>query len=242
MVKSDISITELRSAVDELKIAVSNVRNLHSTWNMPSASLTTPPANVSSAVGWNFDTFEKYINQRFVDLSMQLRERYEAQQTGVTAALAAAEKAVNAALIAAEKAVDKAEGAQQLRNEAQNEFRQSLSDLSALMWTSKEGTATVDSLRREVTSIISNVEVKMTTLERTRVDATESVRREVNLSIASVVERVNTSEKQIASMTIREATRKEGISVIGAVIMAVISGIAAAAAVGTAVLRWHGVS
>jgi hypothetical protein len=46
-----------------------------------------PPA----AETWNFTTFEKYINQRFGDLSLQLRERYEAQQTGVTAALAAAE-------------------------------------------------------------------------------------------------------------------------------------------------------
>src|SRR4249920_340886 len=100
-----------------------------------------PPPN------WTFATFDKYVSQRFSDMALQLRERYEAQQTGVTAALAAAEKAVTAALIAAEKAVDKAEGAQQLRNEAQNEFRQSLSDLSALMWTSKEGTEKVEGVR-----------------------------------------------------------------------------------------------
>src|ERR1700675_3800421 len=116
----------------------------------------------SAGTKWNFDTFEKYINQRFADLSLQLRERYEAQQTGVTAALAAAEKAVNAALIAAEKAVDKAEGAQQLRNEAQNEFRKSLSDLSGLMWTLKEGTAAVESLRREFDASLENVNNKVT--------------------------------------------------------------------------------
>jgi hypothetical protein len=114
---------------------------------------------------WNFDTFEKYVNQRFTDLSLQLRERFESQQTGVIAALASAEKAVNAALIAAEKAVDKAEGAQQLRNEAQNEFRKSLSDLSGLMWTIKEGTLAVDSLRREVTTVISVLETKVSSLE-----------------------------------------------------------------------------
>ena len=114
---------------------------------------------------WNFTSFEKYINQRFGDLSLQLRERYEAQQTGVTAALAAAEKAVNAALIAAEKAVDKAEGAQQLRNEAQNEFRKSLSDLSSLMWTIKEGTATVESLRRELTITQNTLINRVGTLE-----------------------------------------------------------------------------
>jgi hypothetical protein len=116
-------------------------------------------------IKWNFETFEIHINQRFTDLSLQLRERYEAQQTGVTAALAAAEKAVNAALIAAEKAVDKAEGAQQLRNEAQNEFRKSLSDLSGLMWTIKEGTATVESLRRELTIIVESLRGRITVLE-----------------------------------------------------------------------------
>ncbi len=142
----DSSISELRGAVAELKEAVTYVRNHRDAWTAPQASVSLP----SEAASWNFTTFEKYINQRFGDLSLQLRERYEAQQTGVTAALAAAEKAVNAALIAAEKAVDKAEGAQQLRNEAQNEFRKSLSDLSGLMWTIKEGTATVDALRREI--------------------------------------------------------------------------------------------
>jgi len=142
--KEDSSISELRGAVEELRNAVSLVRNQRVVWPPPSMVLPT------EASGWNFTTFEKYINQRFGDLSLQLRERYEAQQTGVTAALAAAEKAVNAALIAAEKAVDKAEDAQQLRNEAQNEFRKSLSDLSGLMWTIKEGTAAFDSLRREV--------------------------------------------------------------------------------------------
>lgn len=150
----DISITELREAVSELKDAVSYVRDHRGEWGMPApGSITLPP----EAMSWNFTTFEKYINQRFGDLSLQLRERYEAQQTGVTAALAAAEKAVNAALIAAEKAVDKAEGAQQLRNEAQNEFRKSLSDLSGLMWSMKEGTAAVDAVRRELSIAIDGL-------------------------------------------------------------------------------------
>ena len=115
---------------------------------------------------WNFTTYDIYVAQRFSDLSLQLRERYEAQQTGVTAALAAAEKAVNAALIAAEKAVDKAEGAQQLRNEAQNEFRKSLSDLSGLMWTIKEGTASLESLRRELTSVQQALADRIGAVER----------------------------------------------------------------------------
>jgi hypothetical protein len=133
-----------REAVGELKRAVQLVRE-QSRLPVASPGITLP----QESIGWNFTTFEKFMNQRFTDLSMNLRERYEAQQTGLVAALAAAEKAVNAALIAAEKAVDKAEGAQQLRNEAQNEFRKSLSDLSGLMWTIKEGQGTVDALRRE---------------------------------------------------------------------------------------------
>jgi hypothetical protein len=157
----DSSISELRGAVEELHRAVSYVHELRGTWQMP-----PPPVNLPvESNGWNFTTFEKYINQRFGDLSLQLRERYEAQQTGVTAALAAAEKAVNAALIAAEKAVDKAEGAQQLRNEAQNEFRKSLSDLSGLMWTIKEGQAALDSLRREIKLTTESVSSRVGILE-----------------------------------------------------------------------------
>jgi signal transduction histidine kinase len=152
-------LEELRRSVRELHSAVDSVKSL-----APIQTNFTAPAEAAS---WNFTTFEKYINQRFGDLSLQLRERYEAQQTGVTAALAAAEKAVNAALIAAEKAVDKAEGAQQLRNEAQNEFRKSLSDLSGLMWTIKEGTATVEALRREFMAINSNVDKQINDISKT---------------------------------------------------------------------------
>jgi hypothetical protein len=154
-------ISELRDAAEELKQAVADVRANRDMWRMPTAGVTLPAESSS----WNFSTFEKFINQRFSDLSLQLRERYEAQQTGLAAALAAAEKAVNAALIAAEKAVDKAEGAQQLRNEAQNEFRKSLSDLSGLMWTIKEGTATVDALRRELSISLNAMQGRVGILE-----------------------------------------------------------------------------
>ena len=144
--QDDNGLSDLRSAIGEMHKTITFLRDQRGgVWQMPPTQLP-----IAASESWNFTTFEKYITQRFVDMSLQLRERYEAQQTGVTAALAAAEKAVNAALIAAEKAVDKAEGAQQLRNEAQNEFRKSLSDLSGLMWTIKEGQSAVDALRREV--------------------------------------------------------------------------------------------
>jgi hypothetical protein len=180
--EEDNSISVLRDAVNELKDAVSFVRDNRGTWLMPQPSVVLPAESSS----WNFTTFEKYINQRFNDLSLQLRERYEAQQTGVTAALAAAEKAVNAALIAAEKAVDKAEGAQQLRNEAQNEFRKSLSDLSGLMWTTKEGTMTVDGLRRELTTSIGNADKKIEELASARTHATDSLRAALDARISEL--------------------------------------------------------
>jgi hypothetical protein len=171
MAESADGLKELKSAVADLHQAISLVRDQRGTWQLPQTQ-TLP---VQSA-DWNFTTFEKFINQRFADLSLQLRERYEAQQTGVTAALAAAEKAVNAALIAAEKAVDKAEGAQQLRNEAQNEFRKSLSDLSALMWTIKEGTAAIESTRREAKT------------------ETEALRREYLVGHQTVLDRIGILE------------------------------------------------
>src|ERR1700678_2531392 len=93
---TDKSILDLRDAVRDFTRAVDNVREMRTSLLSVPTTITLPPG----ADGWNFTTFEKYINQRFTDLAMQLRERYEAQQTGVTAALAAAEKAVNAALIA----------------------------------------------------------------------------------------------------------------------------------------------
>lgn len=169
----DSSITELRDAAKELTRAVSFLKDQRGVWQMPPPSMALP----AESVGWNFSTFEKYINQRFIDLSLQLRERYEAQQTGLAAALAAAEKAVNAALIAAEKAVDKAERAQELRNQVANEFRSSLSDLSSLMWTIKEGTAAIESMRREFAAADENLNKAIIGLDHAKTDAIDIVRR-----------------------------------------------------------------
>lgn len=175
----DEGTSELRAATRELRSAISFIRTNNGIWQIP-------PSSQEVVESWNFTTFKVYIDQRFSDLSLQLRERYEAQQTGLAAALAAAEKAVNAALIAAEKAVDKAEGAQQLRNEAQNEFRKSLSDLSGLMWTIKEGTLAVDSIRREFTAHQSTTDDRITQLSQARVEATDSLRRSVEARIGAL--------------------------------------------------------
>jgi hypothetical protein len=159
--KDELEVQELNESVYELRVLREVLRdgirdlNTYKTFTMP------PPPSHASGDGWNFNTYSIYINQRFVDLSLQLQQRFEAQQQGLSTAMVAAEKAVTAALTAAEKAVDKAEQAQALRNEAQNEFRKSLADLSALMWTIKEGNAALDSLRRELEIRITSIDEKV---------------------------------------------------------------------------------
>ena len=161
MANDDNGLPELRASVRSLHESIEELRRER---NRPWPELERLPT--PDKQGWNFNTYPIHINQRFSDLSLQLQQRFEAQQAGVTTAMIAAEKAVNSALTAAEKAVDKAEQAQALRNEAQNEFRKSLSDLSGLMWTTKEGTNALDSLRRELDIRVQAVEEKVNTVSR----------------------------------------------------------------------------
>jgi hypothetical protein len=149
------------NGIEELKIAAEQLHDCAESMRADRYKPVVIPPIAIDDTGWNFKTFGVYIAQRFSDLSLQLQQRFEAQQSGLGTAMIAAEKAVNAALIAAEKAVDKAEQAQALRNQAQNEFRQSLSDLSGLMWTTKEGTAALEALRREVDIRIKQIEINM---------------------------------------------------------------------------------
>lgn len=158
MTDDEASLSDLRASIRSLHDSIEQLRSeRNKPWDVD------PIPNIDRT-GWNFATYSVHINQRFSDLSLQLQQRFEAQQTSVSTAMVAAEKAVNAALTAAEKAVDKAEQAQGLRNTAQNEFRASLGDLSKLMWTTKEGTAALDSLRREMDIRVSGTEAKVTEL------------------------------------------------------------------------------
>ena len=156
----DNGIAELRASIRSLHDSIEELRRER---NKPWPELELLPT--PDKAGWNFNTYPIHINQRFSDLSLQLQQRFEAQQTSVSTAMVAAEKAVNAALTAAEKAVDKAEQAQALRNESQNEFRKSLSDLSGLMWTTKEGTSALDALRREYLTGHKAVEDRLSRME-----------------------------------------------------------------------------
>ena len=157
--KDENGLEALKESIRSLHASIDDLRKER---NKPWEQLDPIPA--LDKTGWNFGTYSIHINQRFSDISLQLQQRFEAQQAGVTTAMIAAEKAVNSALTAAEKAVDKAEQAQALRNEAQNEFRKSLSDLSGLMWTTKEGTNALDALRRELDIRSTTVESKVNEL------------------------------------------------------------------------------
>ena len=65
-------------------------------------------------------------------------------------------------------------------------FRKSLSDLSGLMWTTKEGAATVESLRREITASIENMDKKIASLSANRIEATESMRKAFDARISTL--------------------------------------------------------
>ena len=69
---------------------------------------------------WTLDTLHEHVQVQLGDLRTLLGERKQAQETGV-----------NAALLAAEKAVAKAETAAEKRFESVNEFRAQLTDQAA---------------------------------------------------------------------------------------------------------------
>jgi hypothetical protein len=103
-------------------------------------------------VAERFADFESRFNTLRVADDLRYQQRFDAQQKGLETAALAAEKAVNAALAAAEKAVgaassasekafaaalasaeraiEKAEAAQAQHNVSQNEWRQTVNDLT----------------------------------------------------------------------------------------------------------------
>jgi phage-related tail protein len=83
-------------------------------------------------------------------MELRYQQRFDAQQTAMQAALAAAEKAVLAALAAAEKAVSKAEDASNDRFEAGNKIKEAMEAQGRLMATRRE-LEDVQRLLRELT-------------------------------------------------------------------------------------------
>lgn len=173
-----VSIDYLRDAIAELRSATVAMR----------VEFSRPPPQVQfplpgNSEGWTFATYDRFVTQRLTDLTLQLQQRHEAQQTSVATAMVAAEKAVNAALVAAEKAVDKSEQAQALRNAVSNEFRSALSDLSNLMWSREAGTLALESVRRELESKMATLQDRIAHLQASD-DAAKGKREGITASMA----------------------------------------------------------
>jgi len=82
---------------------------------------------------WNVSTLHDHISEILTQMERRLDDRFTAQETATAAALAAAKEAVTAAMAAAEKAVLKAEALATQRAEQQNEWRQTVTDLTHTM-------------------------------------------------------------------------------------------------------------
>lgn len=87
----------------------------------------------NSVSGWTVDTLRAHIETQLTDLKILLDERQVAATTGVTAALAAAEKAVLKAEVASDK-----------RFESVNEFREQLRDQALLFMPRTEAQGLTD--------------------------------------------------------------------------------------------------
>lgn len=107
--------------------------------------------------GWTTDTLRSDIYRILEEMDRRYQQRYEAQQEGVAAALAAQEKAVNAALIAADRAVIKAELAAEKRFEAVNEFRATLADQAATLMPRAEAEARLLSMAEKLSEITNRI-------------------------------------------------------------------------------------
>lgn len=86
---------------------------------------------MSDQSGWTVETLYVHLQRQIDDQDRFLRERYEGQIRALEAALAAAEKAVLARLAATENAITKADNANEKRFASVNEFRGTLTDLTA---------------------------------------------------------------------------------------------------------------
>lgn len=107
----------------------------------------------ASVSGWTVDTLHGHMLRVLDEMDRRYQQRYEAQQEGVAAALAAQEKAVNAALIAADRAVIKAELAAEKRFESVNEFRATLSDQAATLMPRLEAESRLQTIGVAVSEI-----------------------------------------------------------------------------------------
>lgn len=95
-----------------------------------------------SPSGWTTDTLRADVLGRLGELDKRYEQRFEAQ-----------EKAVVAAITAADRAVGKAETATEKRFDGVNEFRASLSDLTATMMPRQEAMVQINNLAERINKL-----------------------------------------------------------------------------------------
>jgi hypothetical protein len=106
-------------------------------------------------------------DRRYDERDRRYDDRFHAQETAVSAALAASEKLVNAAFAASKEAILKAEESQKGVNERGNEFRGQLADQANTLMP-----------RKETEAAITNLNERIERGQSTAVSALEELKRE----------------------------------------------------------------
>src|ERR1700721_2104400 len=148
-----------------------------------------------------FDAQQKALDQASLSAEKAVNAAFAAADKAVTAALAAAEKAVQAASIAAErsvaaalasseKAIEKAESAQAAHNVSQNEWRQTVTDLTKTV---------AETARHEAETLVSSLR-----------QTTDIAREATTKEIASLTARIGTIEGVAHGAHTNQSDRRGG--------------------------------
>jgi len=113
---------------------------------------------------WTFETFEKYVDERFA-----------AQDKAVNVGLTAQRTAIDAALAAQEKAVAKADLAYEKRFESVNEFRAESVMRQSTYVTIAEYQAELRAVNARLEELVKTLNVRITLLEE-RINKSEGAR------------------------------------------------------------------
>lgn len=119
-------------------------------------SITAPSLNTQAPKTESMTVQELYsiLNER----DRSTNQRFELQDKAVNAALAAAKEAVTAALVAAKEAVAKAEFAAEKRFDGVNEFRATLKDQQATLYSRSEGETKFKSMDDKIALIFARLD------------------------------------------------------------------------------------
>jgi hypothetical protein len=113
-------------------------------------------------------TLREFLLRIMDERDHRYEDRFKAQETAVSSALAAQKELTSAAFAASEKAIVKAEAAQTSYNERSNEFRGQLDDQAKLLMPRTEADARFVSFEEKLASVKTDV----SSLRESRADAT----------------------------------------------------------------------